>query len=158
MTRVFITGGTGFIGSHLADRLLEKDCSVSCLVRATSSLRWLKDKPVELVYGTLFDKDVISNAVRDADYVYHVAGVTFARHREDFIKGNIDATRSFIGICHAVNPGLKKFVHVSTQAVVGPSASGEPADESAAYNPLTAYSRSKVEAEKIVKDYFSRMK
>jgi len=49
MAKVFVTGGTGFIGSHLIDELLKKDYEVKALIRKNSSTKWLKDKPVEYV-------------------------------------------------------------------------------------------------------------
>ena len=79
LASVFVTGATGFIGSHLVDELLKKNYKIKCLVRKTSNLRWLEGKPVEYVYGGLFDNDVLSEAVKDVDYVYHIAGVTFAK-------------------------------------------------------------------------------
>jgi dihydroflavonol-4-reductase len=154
---VFITGATGFIGSHLADRLTEKNFTVKCLVRKTSNTKWLDGKGIKYIYGDLFDYDVLKQALEDVDYVYHVGGVTFAKKKEDFYKGNVDATHSLIEACYRFNPGIKKFIHVSSQAAVGPSFDGKPVDESRAYMPLTTYGRSKAEAEKIVISYFDKI-
>jgi nucleoside-diphosphate-sugar epimerase len=71
----------GFIGSHLADSLLEKGYKVKCLVRKSSNLKWLNNKNVEYVYGDMFSKEVLYESLKDVDYVYHVAGVTFAKER-----------------------------------------------------------------------------
>ena len=156
---VFVTGATGFIGSHLVDRLLEKNCKIKCLVRKTSNLRWLEGKPVEYVYGNLFDNNVLSEAVKDADYVYHIAGVTFAKKKEDYYRGNSEATKNFIEVCYKTNPRLKRFVFISSQTAVGPSPdSDHPVNEETEYHPITTYGRSKMEAEKTVAEYFDKMK
>jgi dihydroflavonol-4-reductase len=153
-----ITGATGFIGSQLVDELLKKDNKIKCFVRKNSNLKYLKDKPVDLVYGDYFDKNSLIAALKDVDYVYHVAGVTFARKKEDFYKGNVEATRTLIQTCYEVNPAIKRFVHVSSQAAVGPSKDkNNPIDETAECFPLTNYGKSKLEAEKIVTGYFDKM-
>lgn len=157
MARAFITGATGFIGSHLVDQLLKKNYEIKCLVRKTSNLKWLKDKPVELIYGDLFDKEALTPALKDTDYVYHIAGVTFAKKKEEFYKGNVDATKSLLEICLAANPELKKFIHISSQAAAGPSFDGKPIDETKDYHPITTYGKSKMEAEKIVRSYFDKL-
>jgi len=156
---VFVTGATGFIGSHLVDRLLKKNCKIKCLVRKTSNLRWLEGKPVEYIYGNLFDDDVLAEAVKDADYVYHIAGVTFAKKKEDYYRGNTEATKNFIEVCFKTNPGLKRFVFISSQTAVGPSYDRDhPVNEKTEYHPITTYGRSKMEAEKAVVGYFDKMK
>ncbi len=158
MATALITGGTGFIGSHLADELLKKNHRVKCLVRKSSNLKWLKDKPVELVYSDFFDDKVLEAALKDADYIYHVAGVTFAKKKEEFYRGNVDATKNLLEVCLRVNPGIKKFVHISSQAAVGPSFDpNNPVDETKDYEPLTTYGKSKMEAEKLVRSYFDKM-
>lgn len=159
MASVFVTGGTGFIGSHLVDELIKKNYKVKCLIRKTSNLRWLEGKPVELIYGGLFDNDALAEAVKDVDYVYHIAGVTFAKKKEEYYRGNRDATRNLLEVCYNVNPDLKRFLFVSSQTTVGPSPDKDhPVDERSPYNPITTYGRSKMEAEKAVVGYFDKLK
>ena len=86
--RAFVTGGTGFIGSHLVDRLIERGRAVRCLVRETSNLRYLKHPQVELVYGGLDSSTDWERALAEVDTVYHVAGLTFERKREDYFTVN----------------------------------------------------------------------
>ncbi len=157
MARAFITGATGFIGSHLVDQLLRKNYEIKCLVRKTSNLKWLKDKGVEFVYGDLFDKNILTPEIKNTDYVYHIAGVTFAKKKEEFYRGNVDATKSLLEITLEANPELKKFVHISSQAAAGPSFDGKPIDETRDYRPLTTYGKSKMQAEKIVRTYFDKL-
>jgi len=158
MAKAFVTGATGFIGSHLVDELLKKNYEIKCLVRKNSSTKWLKGKPVEYIEGDLFTDEVLKKAVSDVDYVYHVGGVTFAKRKEEFQRGNVEATKSLLEAVYKYNPGIEKFIHVSSQAAVGPSFDGKPIDETRDYFPLTAYGRSKVEAEKTVMEYFDKMK
>jgi dihydroflavonol-4-reductase len=157
LAKAFVTGATGFIGSHLVDELLKKNYEIKCLVRKSSSTKWLDGKPVEYIYGDLFSHDILEKALVDVDYVYHVGGVTFAKKKEEFIKGNVEATKSLLDACRKFNPNLKRFIHISSQAAVGPSFDGKPIDEKRDYRPLTAYGRSKVEAEKLVISFFDKL-
>jgi nucleoside-diphosphate-sugar epimerase len=157
LSTALVTGASGFIGSHLVDLLLEKGYRVKCLVRKSSNLKWLDGKNAEYVYGDMFSAGVLPPVLKDTDYVYHVAGVTFAKKKETFYRGNVDATKSLLEICTKSNPGLKKFIHVSSQACVGPSFDKNPIDETRDYHPLTTYGRSKAESEKVVKSYFDKL-
>jgi len=157
LSTALVTGANGFIGSHLVDLLIERGYSVKCLVRENANLRWLEERDVELVPGDMFSTDVLGKALEGVNYVYHVAGVTFAKKKAEFYRGNIDAVKSLLETCVSSNPGMKKFIHVSSQACVGPSFDGKPVDETREYFPLTTYGRSKMEAEKIVKSFYGKL-
>ncbi len=77
--KVFITGATGFVGSFLAESLIENKHSVRCLVRKQSNLRWIADLDVECHYGTLSDIKSLYKGLEDVDMIFHLAGVTQAR-------------------------------------------------------------------------------
>jgi len=147
MKTAFVTGGTGFIGSHLVERLISKGYGVRCLVRDRNKLGYLKDLPVEYFYGDLFSTDVLEKAIRGVDYVYHVAGVVASKTKEGFYRGNRDATRNIIETTARINPALKKFIHVSSLAAVGPGENRTPVNETTPFHPITTYGRSKMEAE-----------
>jgi len=146
--RVLITGATGFIGSHLAEQLQQKGYTLRCLVRKTSNLRWIEHLPIEYCYGDLFDEEVLQQAVADVDYVYHVAGLTKAKTREEYFLGNHIGTKNLLDAVEKVRPNLKRFILVSSLAAVGPSLNGTPVNEETPYHPITAYGESKMEAEK----------
>lgn len=146
--KVLVTGATGFIGSHVADKLLEKGYDVRCIARKSSNLRWLEGKNIEIVSASLDDKQSLADAVRGVDYIYHIAGLTFARNYDEFLKGNRDATRNLLEAAREHAPNLKRFLFVSSQTVVGPSKSfDEPINEETPCKPLTSYGKSKKAAE-----------
>ncbi len=148
---VLITGGTGFIGSHLADQLHARGYGLRVLVRSSSNNRFLKHLPVEYVNGSFDDPESLRGAVSGVDYVYHVAGLTAARNRAEFFRGNQLATRNLIDAIKAYNPDLKRMIHVSSQAAVGPASDAEhPTTEEASFHPITSYGASKAAAEQEV--------
>lgn len=150
---VLVTGATGFVGSHVVDVLLEHGHSVRYIARATSNLRWLEGKDVTRVDGSLFDVNSLKGAVEGIDVVIHVAGLTAAKNEQEFLRGNFEATRNLLDAVRAYNPGLSRFVHISSLAVVGPSTSVDaPVDENSPLRPITAYGRTKKLAEDAVRE------
>lgn len=147
---VLVTGGTGFIGSHVVDVLLKKEYRVRCLVRKSSNLQWLASQPVELVNGNFNSVDSLTEAVSDVDIVIHIAGVVAAKNREGFFQGNVTATENLLDAVLILNPDLERFLHVSSLTAIGPSQNGNPVDENTLPRPITTYGESKLAAEKAV--------
>ena len=146
--KVLVTGATGFIGSHLVDELLKLNFQITCLVRKTSNLKWLKGKDVKLIESNLSDSDTYSSELKDIDMIFHVAGVTFAKRKEDFLIGNHHETKILLETVKQHAKQLKRFVFVSSQTVAGPSESlKNPKNELSICNPLTTYGKSKKLAE-----------
>jgi nucleoside-diphosphate-sugar epimerase len=152
-----VTGGTGFIGSHLVDRLLQEHHQVRCIVRRTSKREWLAGKPVELVEcDHVGDPALLRDAVRDVDLVYHVLGTLVAPNLEAFRQVNVEPVRMLLDACQG-GP-LKRFVLVGSLGAAGPTLS--PAgrlSESDPCRPVSAYGRSKLEAEEVTRQYQGRV-
>jgi nucleoside-diphosphate-sugar epimerase len=145
--KVFITGATGFIGSFLAEALIQAGHQVTCLVRKQSNLRWIADLDVECFYGSLNDKNSLIRGLEGADMVYHLAGVTKARNRDEYFNGNFEGTKNLIDAAIQHKKKIKRFILVSSQTAVGPSPTLIPIDENHPANPVTDYGKSKRAAE-----------
>lgn len=145
--KAFITGGTGFIGSHLADALIASDryTEVRCLVR--TSEKWLSGKPFKKYTGDLHDLKVLREAVQGVDTIFHLAGVVKAPDRQTFERANVDATENLLRI--ARQEDVPHIVVLSSLAAVGPS-NGQPVDEQTPMQPVSMYGHSKKEMEELV--------
>ncbi len=149
-----ITGATGFIGSHLADYLIAEGTDVRALIRPTSNLRWLKDKPVELVQGDIRDAASLDRFLAGADEIYHIAGLVKARSEQEYFEANETSTRRMLEAAARVAPDIRRFLFVSSQTAAGPAESPEaPVTEESPCRPITAYGRSKLAAEKLVASF-----
>ncbi len=146
--KALVTGSTGFIGSHLVDKLIARDYKVSCLIRKSTKLEYINGLPVELVNADYGDIDSLRPAVEGMDYVFHIGGVTKAKDKREYFLANHQTTKNLLAAVQKYNPGIKRFVLASSLTAVGPGAGTEPVDEDAPYHPITTYGKSKMEAEK----------
>jgi len=145
--RALVTGGTGFVGSHLVELLLRKGYSVRCLVRDPSRLRWIQGRDVQLVTGDCTMPETLSSAVKDASLVFHAAGLTKARRVREYYEVNHLGTKNLLEACARHNPGISKFMLVSSLAAAGPSQDGTPVRDSDSPRPVSDYGKSKLNAE-----------
>jgi dihydroflavonol-4-reductase len=152
-----VTGANGFVGSHLVDLLLKKDLIVRCITRKTSDMRWLKDKPIEIFDGGLFDKENLRMAFKDASFIYHVAGVVKAKTSEGYFNGNVEATRTMLEVVLESPATIEKFLIVGSQTVTGPSYDDNPVNEETECKPLTTYARSKKKQEEVALSYSDKL-
>jgi len=148
--RALVTGGHGFLGSHLVDLLLERGFRVRCLLRPGRAESLLEGRPVEVARGDLRDDEGLAQAVEDADVVFHVAGLIAARTPAEFREVNGYGTRRLAQAVAAHAPDCQRFVLVSSQAAAGPSRDGRPLTEEAEPRPLTHYGRSKLLGEQLL--------
>jgi len=161
---VALTGGSGFLGSHIADFLLERGYRVRVSVRPTSDLRWLQGKPLEIQNVTLVapqneSADVTSAAltghrsvtefVAGANAVIHSAGVTKARDEAGYNRSNVATTSHLLNAARAEGH-CRTFILISSLAAAGPASLSQPRLESDPCEPLTAYGRSKLAAEELL--------
>ena len=152
-----VTGANGFVGSHLVDYLLEKKYEVRCLVRKSSNLKWLQGKDVKIFDCGLLDVDGMSKAFKDANYIYHVAGVVKSKTPEGYFKGNVDTTKALLEAASMNISTLKKVLIVSSQTATGPSIDGKPVNELTSCNPITTYGRSKLAQENLSKSFMDKL-
>ena len=146
---VAVTGGTGFIGSHLVDTLCAAGIEPRVLVRDPAAPRWIGGAPVHWVEGSLADEAALDRLVENAGTVFHLAGVVRAVDEAGFDRGNRVGTEALARCVGRVAP-LARLVVVSSLAAAGPSptAEGVGPDDPAA--PISSYGRSKLEAERAV--------
>ncbi|MDR8393192.1 NAD-dependent epimerase/dehydratase family protein [Aliifodinibius sp. S!AR15-10] len=146
--KAFVTGGTGFIGSHLVDTLIneQKFSEIRCLVR--NNEKWLKGNDYIKVPGDLHDLNTLKDAMTDVDVIFHAAGVVKAPSWQQFQRANIDATENILRI--AQKQGVKKMVILSSLAAAGPSENGTPVSERDPMRPVSMYGRSKKEMEEMI--------
>ncbi|MBI3541181.1 MAG: SDR family oxidoreductase [Deltaproteobacteria bacterium] len=132
--KVLVTGATGFVGSHVVQKLLKLGHPVRVLRRANSSLKMLEGLNVEHVIGDVTDRASVFKAVEGCDVVFHVAGyVTFWEQNKALQdKINIDGTRNVVEACLAHK--VKRLIHTSSIAAIGYAPEGRLGDETIEYN------------------------
>jgi nucleoside-diphosphate-sugar epimerase len=149
--KVLVTGGSGFLGSHIAEQLAKRGHAVRALVRKSSNTKFLSTlSGVELAYGAVEDKDAVAIAAQGVDAIIHSAGLVKAKTPADFTATNVDGTRNLLEVALDHRAKIKRFVFVSSLAAHGPSTDGAPIPHDREPNPVTNYGRSKLEAERLV--------
>ena len=150
--KVAVTGANGFLGSHLVERLLDHGDEVVAVVRPSASLRWLAavQERIQVAQATLEDADRLAAALAGADAVVHLAGATRIKPVSRFHDVNVGGTRAVLEACARARPSPRRLVLSSSLAAAGPSAPSRPLTEDQPAFPLSAYGRSKREAEEIV--------
>lgn len=146
----FVTGGTGFVGSHLVEELLRRDVNeVRCLVR--SDPKWLSDLDVEYVRGDLSDVEALWTALDGVTHVYHVAGLTRAPAWPPFYEVNVQGTLNLMGAVKHAAPDVERVLVTSTLAAVG-RCDDPPATEDDPLRPVSRYGKSKAQMENALHD------
>jgi nucleoside-diphosphate-sugar epimerase len=148
--KLLVTGASGFLGSHVAERALARGDSVRCLVRKSSNTRHLSSLGVELAYGAIDQAETLPAAVRGVDAIVHCAGLVKARDADEFDAVNHRGSAALAAAAAEHCPELRRFVHVSTAALMGPGQPGRPHSRDDEPNPVTEYGRSKLRGERAV--------
>jgi nucleoside-diphosphate-sugar epimerase len=156
MSKVLVTGATGFIGTKLAERLVARGDDVTCLVRGSSNRTQLDALGVRYAIGDVRDPAAVQNAIGDAEVVYHLAGLAAAFHARDLQQVNAGGFRNVAAAC-AASQRPPVLVSVSSLAAAGPSPAGRARTESDPPQPVSHYGRSKRAAELIAEEYADRV-
>jgi NAD dependent epimerase/dehydratase len=161
-TRVLVTGADGFIGSHLAERLVElgADVRAFCLYNSGGSAGWLDYAPttvrkaVEVRLGDIRDARITSAACKGVDTVFHLAALISIPYSytapQSFVDTNITGTLNMLEAAHRA--GCRRFVHTSTSEVYGTPAS-LPIREAHPLQGQSPYSATKIAADKLCEAY-----
>ena len=150
--KAFVTGATGFVGSHVARLLAEQGADLRVLVRPTSKLNNIKDLRAEHATGDLRNPESLKHAMSDCDYVFHVAADyrLWAPDPREMYESNVEGTRAIIQA--AQGSGIKRVIYCSSVATMGFNDNAIPVKES---DPVTIadmighYKRSKFMAEQV---------
>jgi dihydroflavonol-4-reductase len=149
---VFVTGATGFLGSHVARVLAEQGAALRLLVRPSSDLRNLQCLNAETATGDLRDPVSLEAAMAGCDTVFHVAADyrLWVRDPEQMYQSNVEGTRAILAA--ARKNGVRNVVCTSSVATMGFTANGHPADEESPVSladMIGHYKRSKFMAEQL---------
>jgi dihydroflavonol-4-reductase len=150
--KAFVTGATGFLGSHVARVLADQGADLRLLVRSTSNLRNLEGLKAETAIGELRDAGSLEKAMSGCDTVFHVAADyrLWVRDPAEMYKSNVEGTRAMVEA--ARKTGVRRLVYTSSVATVGFTGSGPPADEESPVSladMIGHYKRSKFMAEQV---------
>jgi len=142
MNNVLLTGGSGFIGSHLSRVLAERGFNVRCLVRSTSDKEELKKEGASLIVGDVSDRESLTRAIEGVDIVLHAAGSMKSLTYQEMMRVNGEGTSNLAAVCaNRTSPPV--FVLVSSIAAAGVAIQRRPLREEDDCKPVSKYGLSK---------------
>jgi nucleoside-diphosphate-sugar epimerase len=151
MAVAFVTGGSGFIGGRLVERLRGDGHQVRALARSDAAAERIRARGGEPVPGELADTQAVARGAAGCEWAFHAAAALGDwGKREDFVRANVEGTRNVLVGC--AQAGVRRFVHVGTEAAL---LAGQPlveVDETAPLRPDSPapYSSTKARAEELV--------
>ncbi len=153
--KIMITGASGFLGFHLIEAALESNLDVYAAVRKTSNITHLKGLPVSFTYPDFSSIEDLKHEIElnQYHYIIHALGTTKARNGDEYSTVNANYTFNLATAAERVATSLKKFVFISSLAASGPLKNyDETIHEITSPEPVTSYGKSKLLAEKKIKD------
>src|SRR5262249_1634268 len=148
----FLTGATGFLGSHVARALAEQGANLRLLVRSNSNTKNIDDLKADRVSGDLRDPTSLENGIAGCDVVFHVAADyrLWVRDPKEMYRSNVEGTRAILAAARRNN--VRRVVYTSSVATMGFTSNGQPATENSPVsldNMIGTYKRSKFMAEQV---------
>ena len=152
MTKILITGASGFIGSFIVEEALRRGYETWAAVRKSSSRDFLQDARIHFIELNLSSEEQLTSQLTGLqfDYVIHAAGVTKCLDPNDFHRINTEGTQHLVRVLQALQMPVKRFVYISSLSIMGAIREQQPYQEIRETDepqPNTAYGRSKLEAE-----------
>jgi dihydroflavonol-4-reductase len=150
--KVFVTGATGFVGSHVARLLAEQGAELRLMTRKTSRTELIDKLPHERVVGDLTDADSLVRGMAGCEFCFHVAADyrLWTRRPEEMYAANVEGTRNIIRA--AQQAGVRRVIYTSSVATMGFGYDGTPCDEQSPVSSadmIGHYKRSKFLAEQV---------
>lgn len=155
--RIFLTGGTGFIGSHVADKLDDQGYEVVALVRESSDVEHLESLDVDTVVGSLGRAEALESVLEGIDAVIHIAGITGGGDPEWMYRINADGTRDLVDRVAERAGENTRFVYLSSVSAQGPASGPNPRPQDLPPKPVSHYGRSKLDGEGAVLAHRDRL-
>lgn len=153
---ILVTGGTGFIGSHLVRKLTEDGYRVRCLVRKTSQVAYLESLGVKLIYGDIREPGSLQDAVREVQAVFHLAGrASVLKSIEDPVSSFLTNTMGTLNLLEGIrcnNPNSCLVIYISSRIVYG-NPKSDIVTELEPTIPVEPYGASKLGAEHLCQAY-----
>jgi dihydroflavonol-4-reductase len=155
---VFVTGANGFTGSHLVKFLCDRGYRVKGLVRKSSNLSRLENCEIELVYGDICDREILKEAMKDVDIVFHLAAYVELGLVDEAAmeRVNVEGTRAILEVSQAAK--ISKAIYCSTIGVYGDTG-GQVIDETFQRQQKyfsSAYDRTKYQAQQLVDKFYQQ--
>lgn len=148
--KVAVTGGSGFLGSHLLPHLQDAGYTLSCLSRSPAKIKKFPSG-AQIVPGDCLDAASLKNFLAGQDVLIHMASVLFAPSWQSYLEANSQASQNIIAAMNALKAEDRpsKVIFISSLAAAGPCAKSPGLDESAQPSPVSAYGWSKLLSERI---------
>lgn len=154
--QVLVTGGGGFVGSHLVRALIARGHRVRVLARSPKSVEILRDQQFETAIGDLKDRETLKAAVQGCQRAFHCAADyrLWSKNYRELYENNVDGTENLLQVCK--DNGVKDVVYTSSVAAIGIPKNGRPGDELTPVrleDMIGHYKRSKFLAQQVAQDF-----